>query len=106
MSFSLEQLDTLNDELRRALVSEHWERFSELNGQIQPTVDRVMADLRSGDLHSGAVQERLETLQSLCNQAREGAEQAREAARIALKDVNRNRQATRAYHNVQDGPAG
>lgn len=106
MPLTLEKLDDLNDELRQALVAEDWSRFSELNRLIQPTTERVMASLRAGEISPDVVQERLETLQSLCLEAQGGAERTRDEARSALKDIQRNRQATRAYHNVQGGPTG
>ncbi|MDC0662178.1 SOS cell division inhibitor [Marinobacter sp. SS21] len=106
MPLTLEKLDDLNDELRQALVAENWSGFSDLNSLIQPAVEGVMTSLRAGEVSPEAVQERLETLQSLCLEAQGGAERTREEARAALKDIQRNQQATRAYHNVQGGPAG
>ncbi|MDX1458255.1 MAG: SOS cell division inhibitor [Marinobacter sp.] len=106
MALTLEQLDTLNDELRQALVAEDWSMFSELNARIKPTVEAVMSSLRAGEVAPEVVQERLETLQSLCTEAQAGAEHTRDETRSALKEVNRNRQATRAYHNVQGGSTG
>lgn len=103
MALSLEQLDTLIDDLRQALTKEDWQTLSELDAKVRPVVAGVMADQEAGDLDQGLVRERLEALLAVCELAQRGAEQARAEAKSALAGMSRNRKATQAYRDISGG---
>ncbi|EON94055.1 SOS cell division inhibitor [Marinobacter lipolyticus SM19] len=96
----LQSLDQLIESLDQALTDKDWDRLSELNLQVKTTVAPVMAQLEAGELSVEPVRERLERLQAFCDEASAGATEARKEAEQALKGVNRNRNAARAYQNV------
>lgn len=96
----LRPLDQLLENLDQALNDKDWDRLSELNLQVKATVAPVMARLEAGELPVEPVRERLERLQAFCDEASAGATEARKEAEQALKGVNRNRNAARAYQNV------
>lgn len=96
----LQALDQLIECLAQALSDRNWDRLSELNQQVKTTVAPVMARLETGELSVEPVRERLERLQAFCDKASAGATEARTEAEQALKGVNRNKNAARAYQNV------
>ncbi|WP_336366954.1 SOS cell division inhibitor [Marinobacter sp. C2H3] len=96
----LDQLDSLLAQLDQALVEQDWSALSRLNAQVQPRVAGVMTALAAGDLDATVVRERLEQLQRFVGMASEQATDARAEAEQALKGVNRNRSAARAYHDI------
>ncbi len=93
-------LDQLIECLAQALNDKDWDRLSELNQQVKTTVAPVMARLEAGEVAVEPVRERLERLQTFCDEASSGAAEARKEAEQALKGVNRNRNAARAYQNI------
>ncbi|MGM0767122.1 MAG: SOS cell division inhibitor [Pseudomonadota bacterium] len=97
---NMQALDRLIQALETALKDQDWDRLSELNGEVRTTVDPVMAQLEAGELDADVVRERLARLQTFCDAASAGATEARNEAEQALKGVNRNRSAARAYENV------
>lgn len=99
----LDNLDRLMADLDRALADQDWETLGELIGRVKPAVEPLMAALESGQLDATRVRSRLEELQQFIDAANEGAARARAEAQTALKGVNRNRSAAKAYENVSSG---
>lgn len=100
MALILEQFDRLLDDMRHALVKEDWEGLAALDVSVRPLVESVMAELRSGEMPVALVQEKLQELQAICQQAQSGAEAAREEARKALEGIRRTSSAARSYQDV------
>ena len=100
MSEALDALDRLTAQLEDALASEDWERLGELNKLVGETVEPVMQALEQRQLDATAVQSRLQQLQRFCSEADTRAREVREEASRALKSVNQNNSAARAYRNV------
>ncbi|QSP94414.1 SOS cell division inhibitor [Marinobacter salinisoli] len=101
----LDTVDRLMSDLSRALGEEDWNRLGELNADIKPSVDPMMAAMESGALDVAAVKLRLEELQQLIGAIDQGARRARQEAQDALKEVNRNRDVASAYQNISSsGP--
>lgn len=96
----LEAVDTLVEYLKTALAEKNWEELSRLNELVRPTIEPVMAALEAGDLKPEPVRERLATLQTFCDRANISANEAKTEAQKALKEVNKNRSAAKAYQNV------
>lgn len=96
----MQALDHLIHALEESLNDRDWDRLAELNSEVRATVEPVMAQLESGELDAELVRERLARLQTFCDAASAGASEARSEAEQALKGVNRNRSAARAYQNV------
>ncbi|MCK7552139.1 SOS cell division inhibitor [Marinobacter goseongensis] len=99
-STHMQALDRLIEGLEQSLEDQEWDRLTELNSRVRVTVEPVMAQLEAGELEAEPVRERLARLQTFCDAASAGASEARDEARQALKGVNRNRTAARAYQNV------
>ncbi|MCL7945037.1 SOS cell division inhibitor [Marinobacter sp. ATCH36] len=100
----LEAVDTLVGHLKTALAEKNWEELARLNELVKPTIEPVMAALEAGELSPEPVRERLATLQSFCDRANISANEARAEAQKALKEVNQNRSAAKAYQNVSSNP--
>lgn len=100
MSDPITDLDVLIDQLKQALSDADWDRIAELDGTLSDCVAPAMSALERGELSPASVQQRLEQLQAFCDQAQAGADQARTEALKALKEINRNRSAARAYQDV------
>jgi len=96
----LQQFDQLMGEMGRALADQDWARLSELNGQVQSKVEPLMAALAAQELDATEVRTRLEEMQQLVDAASQGANKARQEAKAALKGVNQNRTAAKAYQNI------
>lgn len=96
----LKVMDQLIEALADALADKDWDRLAELNSQVKATVEPVMAQLEAGEVSVEPVRERLERLQTFCDAASAGAAEARQEAEQALKGVNRNKNAARAYQSV------
>lgn len=96
----LERLDRLMADLGRALEASDWNRLSELNALVKPSVEPLMAALEAGSVDSEAVRTRLKELQQFVDAANRSAQEARNEAEDSLKGVNRNRSAARAYQNI------
>ena len=96
----LDTLDKLMADLGQALAARDWDAMARLNGQVKPCRAPVMAALESGDLDPEPVRTRLAELQQFVDAANDSAVRARAEAEQALKGVNRNRSAAKAYQNV------
>lgn len=96
----LEAVDTLVEHLKTALAEKNWEELSRLSKLVKPTIEPVMTALEAGELAPEPVRERLATLQTYCDRANISANAAKAEAQQALKDVNQNRSAAKAYQNV------
>lgn len=96
----VQALDRLIEALEESLQAREWDRLAELNSRVRLTVEPVMAQLQAGELDAAPIRERLARLQAFCDAASAGAAEARSEAQQALKGVNRNRSAARAYQNV------
>ncbi|MDK8463919.1 SOS cell division inhibitor [Marinobacter sp. SS13-12] len=96
----LEAVDTLVEHLKTALAEKNWEELSRLSKLVKPTIEPVMTALEAGELSPEPVRERLATLQTYCDRANISANAAKAEAQQALKEVNQNRSAAKAYQNV------
>ena len=96
----LEAVDTLVEHLKTALAEKNWDELSRLNDLVKPTIEPVMAALEAGELSPEPVRERLAALQTFCDRANISANEAKAEAQKALKGVNQNRSAAKAYQNV------
>lgn len=96
----LQHLDQLMADLGRALSDQDWDELSRLSGQVKPAVEPLMTALEAGELDAALVRTRLEELQQLVDAADQSANQARQEAQNALKGVNQNRSAAKAYQNI------
>lgn len=97
---NLTSLDSLIAELKQALANEDWEELVRLNNRVKPTLDPVMEALEAGELDADSVRDRLATLKLYCDEATDEASRAKAEARQALKEVNQNRNAAKAYRNI------
>lgn len=100
MTHALEQLDTLIDDLRRAVVTENWEALASLNDSVRPQLELVMDELEAGGVSPALVQERLEELRVLCDEGEAGARKAKANILQSLKEVTSSRKAARSYQDV------
>lgn len=100
----LRAVDTLVEHLKTALAEKNWEELSRLNEKVKPTIEPVMTALEAGELSPEPVRERLATLQTFCDRANISAKEAKAEAQQALKGVNQNRSAAKAYQNVSSNP--
>lgn len=96
----LTHLDQLMARFGRALADQDWDALASLNGEVRPTVEPLMRAMESGELEASEVRTRLEELQQLVDAASQGANRARQEAQSALKGVNQNRNAAKAYQNI------
>ncbi|WP_166265118.1 SOS cell division inhibitor [Marinobacter caseinilyticus] len=100
MTDALEQLDTLIDDLRHAIVTENWETLARLDGRVQACIEPVMAEFEAGERSPSVVQERLQQLQTLCDDAEAGARKTKATILQTLKEVTSNRKAAQTYQDV------
>lgn len=100
MTQALEQLDTLIDDLRHAVVTEKWESLASLNNSVRPQLESVMDELEAGRVSPTLVQERLEALRVLCDEGEAGARRAKANILQSLKEVTSSRKAARTYQDV------
>ncbi|MGO1501030.1 MAG: SOS cell division inhibitor [Marinobacter sp.] len=96
----LDRLDQLMADLGRALADQNWDALVSLNTQVEPAVEPLMTALAAGNLDPELVRTRLEELRQFMDAAGEGATRAKAEAEQALKGVNRNSNAARAYQNI------
>ncbi len=96
----LDRFDQLMADLGRALSDQDWDRLVELNRQVQPAAEPLMAALEAQELSADEVRTRLEEMQQLVEAMDQGAGRARQEAQNALKGVNQNRNAAKMYQNV------
>ena len=96
----LNKVDQLLADLGRALADQDWEALTELCTQVKPAVEPLIQGLETGALEAEPVRTRLQELQQFLDAANDGAAQARKEAVEALKGVNRNSTAAKAYQNI------
>jgi hypothetical protein len=96
----LDSLDKLMADLGRALADQDWDALVSLNTQVKPALEPLMTALEAGQVDPELVRTRLEELRQFMDAAGEGATQAKAEAEQALKGVNRNRNAAKAYQNI------
>lgn len=96
----LEKIDELLADLGRALADHDWEALTKLCEQVNPTVEPVIRGLETGILQAGPVRTRLQELQQFLDAATDGATRARREAADALRSINRNSNAARAYQDI------
>lgn len=96
----LDKIDQLLADLGRALADQDWETLTELCGQVKSTVEPVIQGLEAGTLAAEPVRTRLQELQKFLDAANDGAARARAEAVEALKGINRNSSAAKAYQNI------
>jgi len=96
----LDKVDQLVADLGRALADRDWEALTELCAQVKPGVEPLIQGLEAGALEAEAVRTRLQELQQFLDAANDGAVQARKEAADALKGINRNSSAAKAYQNI------
>jgi flagellar protein FliT len=104
VSEQLEAVDNLIEHLKTALAEKNWDELSRLNELVKPTIEPVMVALEAGEVGSEPVRERLAALQTFCDRANISANEAKAEAQEALKGVNQNRSAAKAYQNVSLNP--
>lgn len=96
----LDSLDQIIADLGVALADQDWDALVRLNEQVKPAIEPLMAALEAGQVDPELIRTRLEELRQFMDAAGEGATQAKAEAEQALKGVNRNRNAARAYQNI------
>lgn len=96
----LDNFDQLMADLGRALADQDWDALVQLNGQVKPTIEPLMTSLEAEQADPEVVRTRIEELRQFLDAAGEGATRAKSEAEQALKGVNKNRSAAKAYHNV------
>ncbi|MBW0146770.1 SOS cell division inhibitor [Marinobacter arenosus] len=96
----LDNVDQLMANMGRALSAQDWDELARLNGQVRSFIEPLMTSLEAGALEAEPVRTRLQELQQLIDAANQGATQARQEAQDALKGVNQNKQAAKAYQNI------
>ncbi|AOY87193.1 SOS cell division inhibitor [Marinobacter salinus] len=104
MQADLDNLDRLMADLGLALADQDWEKLTRLNGEVKPAIEPLMAALSAGELDAEPLRLRLTELQQFIDAANDGAARARREAQDALKGVNQNRSAAKAYQNVSSNP--
>lgn len=87
-------------DLGRALAGQDWDSLVSLNTQVETAVEPLMTALEAGQVDPELIRTRLEELRQFMDAAAEGATQAKAEAEQALKGVNRNRTAAKAYQNI------
>lgn len=96
----LDSFDQLMADLGRALTDQDWDALVRLNDQVKPTIEPLMTSLEAGQADPELVRTRIEELRQFLDAAGEGAARAKAEAEQALKGVNKNRSAAKAYQNV------
>ncbi|MGC8119413.1 SOS cell division inhibitor [Marinobacter sp. VGCF2001] len=96
----LSDLDQLENQLREALEHQDWERLSQLNARVRPSIEPLMTELEKGTIDAVLVRERLQALNRFVEEADAAATEARNEARASLKGMSQNRNAAKTYQNV------
>lgn len=96
----LDHLDRLMADLGRALADQDWDALVSLNAQVEASVKPLMAALENGQADPELIRTRLEELRQFVDAASEGATRAKAEAEQALRGVNRNSNAAKAYQNI------
>lgn len=97
---SFDSLDQLTADLGRALADQDWDALISLNAQVKSTIEPLMTALEAGQVDPELIRTRLEELRQFMDAAGEHAARAKAEAEEALKGVNRNRSAAKAYQNI------
>ncbi|ROU01745.1 SOS cell division inhibitor [Marinobacter sp. R17] len=98
MPNALESLDRLINAFREALSQDDWETLGQVSQSVQPTVSAVVADERND---RDELEQRLQTLQQLMDDAARRATESRDTAARELRGMNQNRNALQTYANVR-----
>ncbi len=96
----LANFDQLMADLGSALANQDWDALVSLGAGVKPATEPLIAALEDGQIKPELVRARLEELRQFLDTAGEGAARAKAEAEQALKGVNRNRSAAKAYQNV------
>ena len=96
----LANFDQLMADLGRALADQDWDGLVNLNVRVKPCTESLIVALEAGQVEPEPVRTRLEELRQFLDAAGEGATRAKAQAEQALKGVNRNRSAAKAYQNI------
>ncbi|MDO6440826.1 MULTISPECIES: SOS cell division inhibitor [unclassified Marinobacter] len=96
----LASFDQLMAKLGRALAKEDWDALVSLNSGIKTTIEPMMVALEAGQVEPEPVRTRIEELRQFLDAAGEGAARSKAEAELALKGMNRNRSAAKAYQNI------
>ncbi|MBQ0834630.1 SOS cell division inhibitor [Marinobacter sp.] len=100
LQYHLDSVDQLLADLGCALAEQNWDTLVSLNEKIKPALEPLMLALEAGQLDSELVRTRLEELRQFTDAAGESAIRAKAEAELALKGVNRNHSAAKAYQNI------
>lgn len=100
MAQALELLDTLIDDLRHAISKDDWEEVNVLTTRVIDRVEPVMTELAEGGISPAVVEEKLGTLQHLCEEAKQGVKGHKADLLNTLKGLDRTRTAARTYADV------
>lgn len=98
--FCLTSVDQLLAKLGEALADQDWDELISLNTQVKPALEALIKTLETGEVEPEPVRARLEELRQFLDAAGNGATRAKAEAEQALKGLNRNHSAARAYGNV------
>lgn len=96
----LEDFDQLMVDLGNTLVDHDWDALVSLNDRVKPTTEPLITALEAGLVEPESVRMRLEELRQFLDAAGEGAALAKAEAEQALKAINRNSSAAKAYQNI------
>jgi len=96
----LANFDQLMADLGIALADQEWDALVSLNARVKPAIEPLMTALEAEQIEPEPVRMRLEELRQFLDAAGEGAARAKAEAEQALKGVNRNRSAAKAYQNI------
>ncbi len=96
----LDKVDQVLADLGQALADQDWDALTELCGHIKPAIEPLIEGLEAGVVDAELVRTRLQELQQFLDAANDGASRARKEAVDALKGINRNSNAAKAYQNI------
>lgn len=97
---AMAHLDQLLEHMRQALKDQDWELISRLNPEMKPAIEPLLEALEQGQLPAETVRSQLQRVQAFIDAADCFALQAKAAAQLELKEVDRNSSAAKAYHKV------
>lgn len=93
-------LDQLLEHLQQALKDQDWELITRLNPELKLAIEPLLEALEQGQMPVETVRGQLQRVQEFVDAADSSARQAKAAAELGLKEVNRNSSAAKAYHKV------
>ncbi|HDZ38095.1 MAG TPA: SOS cell division inhibitor [Marinobacter sp.] len=96
----LENFDQLMVDLGSTLADHDWDALVSLNDRVKPITEPLITALEAGLVEPESVRMRLEELRQFLDAAGEGAALAKAEAEQALKGINRNSSAAKAYQNI------